>query len=161
MNIHTQENVNENPFNSAEKYANEVCTTELICIDKNNEDEINFFRDDKHAQANSAKKPNKNTKNTVKIKKVSIDINKNVNNSYKNILNKFHKKKQNMTETNMTNENQPDNGYLKTENNLPSSKVYSPNIPNPKKQNSLKYISRKTPITLTYQLYTNIMKYIC
>ena len=131
-----------------DKYENEICSTELISCDKTNEHYNKFFSDKKDVKFNKI----------IKIKQVSIDINKVA--LQKQNINKYKNKKQLFTENNFTEENYLETNYIKTENNLYSNK-YNSNIKTSlnknKKQFSSKQISM-TPFTNSYNLYSNKLK---
>ena len=147
-----EDEVFNNSYES-DKYANEICKTEMIVSDKNNDDEANFFKEEKTH-------PNKKNSQKLKVKKVSIDINKSQNSSYKNIPFKYHKNNNITTVNNYTEENQQETtNYIKTDININSNYRFTPNLSNQKKQISLKIISYKKPITLTYNLYAKTIKY--
>ena len=84
----------------------------MIVNDKFNNEEKDFFIEE-------SINPIKKSSQKLKIKEVSIDINKSKNNSYKNMLFKYQKKNNNITTlNNYTEENQQEINYIKTDNNI-------------------------------------------
>lgn len=145
-----------------DNYGSQICGTEIISFGKSNDEDNLFFNENKKKNTKS-KQTKKQSPQKTKIKQVSIDINKKtvINSYYKDILNRFQKKKQNISsDYNVTQENNytETNGYVRTEYN-----DYRHNLNSPKpistKQNSLKSISGKSPITISYQMYSTNVKY--
>jgi len=141
-----EENIN-NSYDTG-NYANEICTTEILGgFDKSNE---NFFKEEKK------KVRVKKTKTlSQKVKQVSIDIIKSKTPSYNKVFSNFQKSNNhNHTENIVTDDNHHENSkYIKTETNFIPKKCFTPTLSMNEKQNSLKNINRKTPITLSYNIF--------